>query len=113
MEAKKIVLWGNMDKLNKDDTRDRFGEVAHYLIMLQQKKFSYAQLYRQYLDGCDETVEMKYAHTVLIDTLTDCMNQGLVRLNKDEKYETIFVDEKENVSSNKNDGKANNKERML
>ena len=110
---KKVVMWGNMDKLNKDDPRDRFGEVAHYLIMLQDKKFSYAQLYRKYLGCCDETVEMKYAHNVLIDTLTDCMNHGLVRLNKDEKYETIFVDEKESVSAKKNDCKGNGKERML
>ncbi|MBP3619143.1 MAG: hypothetical protein J6J24_00610 [Clostridia bacterium] len=97
--AQKVVLWGNMDKLNKSDTRNRFCEVAHNLILTQDGEFEYPDVYGQFLDCCDETVERKYAHSVLVETLSGCMNNGYVRLNKNERYQTIFVEEKQKSST--------------
>lgn len=83
-----------MEKLRSSDSYNVFYGVAHRLILTQEEEFAYKDIYGKYLNCCDESVDKKYAHAVLLDKLDDCLNCGLVRLNKDEKYETIFINEK-------------------
>ena len=75
---------------------ETFYEIAQQFILTQNRPFTFESLLLQYQAKCGKEIRLFVARDILINTLNELLDRGLIKPDKSEEglYYTIFIEDK-------------------